>query len=170
MHEGATSNLNEVLHGLHPDIRGRIIAPGTPETMLQVKERLERGDLLGILGDRVVHGEKVVMCRFLGAPTPFPDGPFVLAALLQVPVVLFFGFYLGGKDYLIQFESFAERVTGDPRRRTRDMQPWVERYAKRLEHYCRLYPYNWFNFYELSEESMQSVADPEPRAWAARHR
>jgi predicted LPLAT superfamily acyltransferase len=23
------------------------------------------------------------------------------------------------------------------------------RYAQRLEHYCRLAPYNWFNFYDF---------------------
>jgi predicted LPLAT superfamily acyltransferase len=24
----------------------------------------------------------------------------------------------------------------------------IDRYAARLEHYCRLAPYNWFNFYD----------------------
>jgi len=25
----------------------------------------------------------------------------------------------------------------------------LRRYAERLEHYCRIAPYNWFNFYDF---------------------
>jgi predicted LPLAT superfamily acyltransferase len=25
----------------------------------------------------------------------------------------------------------------------------LQRYAERLEHYCRIAPYNWFNFYDF---------------------
>jgi predicted LPLAT superfamily acyltransferase len=25
----------------------------------------------------------------------------------------------------------------------------LKRYAQRLEHYCRMAPYNWFNFYDF---------------------
>jgi predicted LPLAT superfamily acyltransferase len=31
--------------------------------------------------------------------------------------------------------------------RTGDVQYWTQRYVERLEHYVRLAPYNWFNFY-----------------------
>jgi predicted LPLAT superfamily acyltransferase len=171
MHEGAASNLNRVLHGLHPEIRRRIIPPGTPDTMLLVKERLDQGELVGILADRLLWGERAVTCEFLGTPTPFPEGPFLLAALLQVPVVLFFGLYRGGRRYLIQFEPFAETIgpgaAGRPGR-SDELRPWVQRYVERLEHYCRLYPYNWFNFYDLARDHDRAVSGAEPRPWAAR--
>lgn len=170
MHEGAASNLNRVLHGLRPDIRDRIIPPGAPDTMLRVKERLDRGELVGILADRLLGGEKVVTCNFLGTPTPFPEGPFLLAALLQVPIVLFFGLYRGGRRYLIQFEPLAETIGIECIRRPAGLRPWVERYVERLEHYCRLYPYNWFNFYDLSRDTHPMVPGAEPRAWATRTR
>jgi predicted LPLAT superfamily acyltransferase len=170
MHEGAASNLNRVLHGLHPDIRDRIIPPGTPDTMLLVKERLDQGQLVGILADRLLGGEKAVTCDFLGAPTAFPEGPFLLAALLHVPVVLFFGLYQGGRRYLIRFEPFAETIRTEPGRRSLDLRPWVERYVERLEHHCRLYPYNWFNFYDLSRDTDRPVPGVQLGAWAPRHR
>jgi predicted LPLAT superfamily acyltransferase len=170
MHEGAASNLNRVLHGLCPEIRERIIPPGTSDTMLLVKERLDRGELVGILGDRLLQHEKSVTCKFLGVPTRFSEGPFLLAAVLQAPVVLCFGLYRGGRRYLIRFELLTERITKDRRRCAGDVQQWVERYVERLEHYCRLYPYNWFNFYEQSYESPRSVVDTDSRAWAARSR
>jgi predicted LPLAT superfamily acyltransferase len=156
MHEGAASNLNAVLHNLHPEIRKRIIQPGTPDTMLAVKERLDRGELVGILGDRVLGAEKTVTCNFLGRPRSFPEGPFLLAALLQVPVVLFFGLYEGGRQYAIHFEPLADCIPLNRAKRSEAIRPWVERYVSRLEHYCRLYPYNWFNFYDITDEVLAS--------------
>jgi predicted LPLAT superfamily acyltransferase len=29
------------------------------------------------------------------------------------------------------------------------MRQWLQAYVARLEHYCRLSPYNWFNFYDF---------------------
>jgi predicted LPLAT superfamily acyltransferase len=63
--------------------------------------------------------------------------------------VLFFGLYLGGRRYAIHFEPFAEELRIGRRDRGAQLQPWIGRYAARLEHYCRLAPYNWFNFYDF---------------------
>ena len=152
MHESAASNLNAVLHSLHPQIRDHIIPPGTPDTMLAVKERLDRGEMVGILGDRVFGEERGMTCDFLGKPRQFPEGPLLLAALLQVPVVLFFGLYQGGRQYQIHFEQLADTIPLDRAKRSQSLRPWIERYVSRLEHYCRLYPYNWFNFYDLTDD------------------
>ncbi len=153
MHEAAASNLNAVLHSLHPEIRDRIIPPGTADTMLAVKERLDRGEIVGILGDRLFNDEKGMACEFLGTPRMFPEGPFLLAALLQVPIVLFFGLYQGGRQYDLYFEPLADSIHMNNARRSETLRPWVERYVSRLEHYCRLSPYNWFNFYDLADHA-----------------
>ena len=63
-------------------------------------------------------------------------------------VVLCFGLYRGGRRYEIHLERFADAVTLDRRDREASVRPWVERYARRLEHHCRAAPYNWFNFYD----------------------
>ncbi len=152
MHEAAASNLNAVLHSLHPEIRERIIPPGTANTMLAVKERLDRGELIGILGDRVLGDERTTTCEFLGEPRLFPEGPFLLAGLLQVPIVMFFGLYQGGKQYDIHFELLTSSISLNRDRRSEELRPWIERYVSRLEHYCRLSPYNWFNFYDMPDD------------------
>ncbi len=130
--------------------------------MLAVKERLDRGELVGILGDRTFSGERTVTCSFLGEPALFPEGPFLLAALLQVPVVLFFGLYQGDRRYAVHFELLADPIPFGYNRRSDEIRPWVEQYVRRLEHYCRLYPYNWFNFYALSPpDTRPAGAGPE---------
>jgi predicted LPLAT superfamily acyltransferase len=56
--------------------------------MLQLHERLERGEWLAIAGDRVpLHGGRSVTVDFLGHPA-FPQGPWLLAGLLKCPVNL----------------------------------------------------------------------------------
>jgi predicted LPLAT superfamily acyltransferase len=64
-------------------------------------------------------------------------------------MVLFFGLYLGGRRYEMRLEPFADAIVLDARDREASVRPWVERYARRLEHHCRLAPYNWFNFYDF---------------------
>ncbi|GKS58032.1 acyltransferase [Nitrospira sp.] len=164
MHEEATSNLNAVLHCLCPEVRDHIIAPGRPDTLLRVKECLDRGELVGMLGDRTFSEEKAIECPFLGRPTQFPEGPLLLAALLNVPVVLFFGLYRGGRRYDVHFEPFADAVVLPRPRRTEDLRPWVMRYVARLESYCRRYPNNWFNFYELPHSTAAGGGPPAPSA------
>jgi len=40
---------------------------------------IERGDLVGMLGDRTIQGEGTVACEFLGAQARFPTGPLRVA-------------------------------------------------------------------------------------------
>jgi len=143
------ANADAVAAELCPQLRRRVIPLGRPDTLLRVRECLERGEIVGLLGDRALKSDKTVRCDFLGAAASFPQGPLLLAAILNAPVVLFFGLYLGGRRYAIHFEPFAEQLDVRGRDRGAQLQPWVARYAARVEHYCRLAPYNWFNFYDF---------------------
>ena len=143
------SKIDSVVTELCPELRGRVIPLGRPDTLLRVQECLERGEIVGMLGDRTLKADKTIRCDFLGAPAHFPQGPLLLAAILKAPVVLFFGIYLGGRRYAIHFEPFADALEISRHDRTAQLTPWIQRYAERLEHYCRHAPYNWFNFYDF---------------------
>jgi predicted LPLAT superfamily acyltransferase len=143
------SKIDSVVTELCPELRGRVIPLGRPDTLLRVQECLERGEIVGMLGDRTLKADKTIRCDFLGAPAHFPQGPLLLAAILKAPVVLFFGIYLGGRRYAIHFEPFADALEISRHDRTAQLTPWIERYAARVEHYCRQAPYNWFNFYDF---------------------
>jgi predicted LPLAT superfamily acyltransferase len=140
-------NITRFLDALNPKIAGTVIAPDQPDTLIKVKESLDAGYFIGMLGDRVFGGDKTTQCQFLGAPATFPAGPILLAAMMRCPVILFFGLYRGGNRYEIYFEHFADEIVLDRDRRAENIQLWTQRYAERLEHYTRLAPYNWFNFY-----------------------
>jgi len=140
-------NITRLLDALNPKVAGTVIAPDRSDTLIRVKESLDDGYLVGMLGDRVFGADKTTRCQFLGAPATFPAGPIVLAAMMRCPVILFFGLYRGGNRYEIYFEHFADEIVLDRDRRAENIQFWMQRYAERLEHYARLAPYNWFNFY-----------------------
>ncbi|WP_087687854.1 glycosyltransferase [Pandoraea sp. PE-S2R-1] len=121
-----------------------------PATAIMLRERVDRGDWLVIVGDRVpsADGGRVVQAPFFGESAPFAQGPFILAALLECPVYLLF--CLRDKaSYRLYFERFADTVELPRARREAALRSYAERYARRLEHYCRQYPMQWFNFFDF---------------------
>jgi len=135
------------LDALNREIASTVIVPDRPDTLLRVKENLDGGYLIGILGDRPTSDGKTAQCSFLGASTSFPAGPMILASVMRCPIILFFGLYRGGNRYDIHFEKFADEIALNREQRSHEIQQWIQRYATRLEHYARMAPYNWFNFY-----------------------
>jgi predicted LPLAT superfamily acyltransferase len=138
-----------LIQRLNPTVAGTVIQIGGVETMLQVQECLDRGGVVGVMGDRVLQDDQAITCRFLGFPARFPTGAMRLAHVAHAPVVLFFGLYRGGNRYEVRLESFSEEVHLSHDRRTADLRRWTQRYADRLEAVCRHAPDNWFNFYDF---------------------
>jgi predicted LPLAT superfamily acyltransferase len=149
MYDENAVRITEVFNALNPGRAASVIRIGTPDALLRVREALAAGELVGMLGDRIVGGDTVVAVDFLGRPALLPTGPIVLAGVLGAPVVLFFGIHRGGQRYDISFEPFAEALEVGHRAREADVTGWVRRYAARLEAACRAHPYNWFNFYDF---------------------
>jgi predicted LPLAT superfamily acyltransferase len=118
-------------------------------TALAIKEALDEAALVTLLVDRARPGNQVSAVNFLGAPAPFPTGPWLIAAALKVPVVLCFGLYRGGNRYELHFELFADSIRVERANREASLNAIIQRYAERLEHYTRGAPYNWFNFYDF---------------------
>jgi predicted LPLAT superfamily acyltransferase len=108
MHEDNAEKLNSVLAMLNRELPKQIIPLGRAETMFRVAEALSRNEIVGLLADRIVAGDKMLRCNFLDADAPFPEGPFILASVLKAPVVLFSAIYCGGRRYRISFEPFDD--------------------------------------------------------------
>lgn len=149
MYEENARKINSVLGAINPDLALEVIALGRPDSMLKVRESLDRGDFVGMLGDRTLEGEGEIRLPFMGEPASFATGPFQLAALLKRPVVLMVGLYGGGRRYDVHFEQLADFSTVTTPERAGEVRQAAGRFAERLEHFARLSPYNWFNFYDF---------------------
>lgn len=149
VHEANARHVSRWARALAPELATRIIAPGQPDTLLRVRECLERGEVVAILGDRVLHGERSIACDFLGGRAQFPAGPLLAAALLGAPVVTFFCLYRAPRRYDVHFALLAERLPADRPARDAAVASALQHYASRLEAHARAAPCNWFNFYDF---------------------
>ena len=125
-----------------------------PDTAIAIKEKLERGEWVAIVGDRIAvtpqrGGDwRVIWSSFMGQPAPFPQGPFILASILRCPVVLIYALRQQGA-LTIHCEPFADPLLLPRGERQQALQQAVDRYAQRLEHYALMSPLDWFNFFDF---------------------
>lgn len=164
MYEENARKFSSVIESFGGRNRMKVIPIGEVDSLIRAKDRLDRGEWVGILADRAVNHDRLIRAPFLGGTAAFPAGPFLVASALKVPVVMFFCMYQGGNCYKEHFELFAEEITLDRKNREADLEKWVRHYAERLEYYCRLSPYNWFNFYDFwqSGEATAVPSSSEP--------
>jgi predicted LPLAT superfamily acyltransferase len=133
-------------------------------TALTLAERINRGEWVVITGDRVpVHGGRTVDVRFLGDIAPLPVGPYVLAALLECPVHLLFCLRRSGRNH-VYFEPFAQNISWQRSERDAVIAAWAQRFAERLEHYLRIEPLQWFNFYPFWRNESEDASQPRASA------
>jgi len=148
MYENHNEKIVRFINVLNPDIAKSVISIGNVDSLLKVKESLDNGDVVGILADRIAENDKQIECDFLDGKAAFPTGPMTLAVMLDVPVVLFYGLYQGGRRYDIHFELLTDSPGTERANRNKQINLLTQTYVSRLEHYVRKAPYNWFNFYD----------------------
>jgi predicted LPLAT superfamily acyltransferase len=143
--------INALLAQIDPAHAAKIIDLGGDaiEVMTRVQEAVQRGHLIAAMADRIGLGRHVVPAPFCGATAQFSGGPFVLASVLRCPVYLVFGIYHAPGRYELFCERFADRIELPRRDRQAALAAVVARYASRVEHFARLHPYNWFNFFDF---------------------
>ena len=146
------ARFNALLRQVNPDAGINLIQVQEmgADTAILLKEKIEAGEWVVIVGDRtsVTREKRVVWADFLGAPAPFPLGPFALASVLACPVYLMFGLKEQGR-FRVHFEPFAERLLLPRAEREAALRHWVQAYADRLQHHCLHAPLDWFNFFDF---------------------
>lgn len=145
-------NFNRMLQLAHADFGINLIQISHfgPDTAIMLKEKIDQGELIVIVGDRTPPAEtgRITKVDFLGHPADFAQGPFILASLLDCPVYLFFCLRENGL-YRIYLEPFANRIKLPRNNRQKSLHQYMQQYAKRLEFYCFKAPTQWFNFYNF---------------------
>ncbi|HKT72408.1 MAG TPA: hypothetical protein VJQ47_05930 [Steroidobacteraceae bacterium] len=149
MYEDNARKVNSMLAAINPRSAAEIIPLGRVDAMLQIREYLQRGAFVGMLGDRTLGDEPAQSVSFLGHPARFPAGALRAAAMLRRPVIFMIGLYRGGNRYRVVFAPLADFTNVEPPQREETIAAAVARYAALLEQYCRSDPYNWFNFYDF---------------------
>lgn len=149
MYEENARKINAALAAINPGATQDVIALGQLDAMLRVRDALDAGALVGMLGDRGLAGDNDALVSLLGSPARLPVGPWRMAAMLRRPVILMAALYDGRNRYRIHFEplaDFSQLVAGQ---RGPAIEAAMADYARAIEALCRRAPYNWFNFFDV---------------------
>jgi len=145
-------NFNRVLKQLNPDSSLNLIQVTDlgPTTSMLLQQKIEEGELVVIAGDRTSSNTqgRVIYAPFMGEEAPFPQGPFILAGLLDCPVYLMFCLREQGR-YRVHLETFSNTLKGPRKGRMQRLEAAVNNYSSRLEYYAQREPLQWFNFFDF---------------------
>lgn len=112
-----------------------------------IKTALDNGEIVAILCDRIFGSSKTLEVDFMGRKAKFPLGTFVLAAQMEVPMVLLVAVKERGTRYHGCVRKLALAPEGmNIRGRSKFL---AEQYAENLGLIVRECPEQWFNFYDF---------------------
>ncbi len=169
MYEQNAQKINAALAAVNPAAKPEVIGLGEVGSMMKVHDRLDQNCMVGMLADRTLLADDAATMRrmaFLGQPAAFPLGPLYMAAMLKRPVLFMTGLYRGGNRYDVHFETLADFTDVPREARRRAIDAALARYVTLLDRYCRMAPYNWFNYYDFWQGGAQD-ANAEVTATAA---
>ena len=126
---------------------------------LEMLGALKQGQIVSVMGDRQFGSEKSsTRVDFLGGQVAVPFSAYKLAAVTGAPIVVFFSNKNGPKSYRLQLAKVI-RVPQLKGRNAETFAPFAQEFAKVLEDFSRLYPYQFYNFYNLWS-SQQAQTEP----------
>lgn len=155
MYGQATPTLLEILISINPRLHEELILIPGPSALISLAPEIETGTMIGLLGDRLMPGERAISCPFLGETAKFPLTPALISEILNVPLVQCFCILKENGGYEVTFETISNGREGPRSERERRVDAITRRYVRNLEIQTRRSPYNWFNFHEF-----WSIDDP----------
>ncbi|MFN4894407.1 MAG: glycosyltransferase family 2 protein [Pseudomonadota bacterium] len=158
MFTGHAANFKRLLEGVNSEAFLRVHDLQTVDAALifTLQEAISRGEVVALLGDRVpkLSASRSVLVPFLGEIASLPEGPWILASMLEAPV--FSVFSMRGNDglYHVQFAPLADRVTLPRNGRSEAVCEYAQRFIKHLEAVVKRYPTQWYNFFNFWQKDM----------------
>lgn len=121
---------------------------GLPSVMLMTQALL-RGHVVTMMGDRTFGDEQnTVRARFLGGEIALPITPYRLASSTGVPIVVMMAPKTGKRTYEMRLVKVVDVPPGLGRAADK-YEPYAQAYADCLEGFCRDFPWQFYNFYDL---------------------
>jgi len=111
-----------------------------------MSDALSKGEILSMSGDRVF-GARTAQYTFFGEKAKFPIGPFTLAAQREVKILAVFVMKETADSYHVHIKEIAGSGEGKTTRERASLL--AQRFANELEGIVRMYPTQWFNYYNF---------------------
>jgi len=147
MFDGEHQQLKEYLATVTGERNANIIViKNDLSHIYQIKEALDKNELVCMHADRFMEGVKTTEVNFMNEKAKFPIGPFVLADKFKVPVSFVFAL----KESKLHYHFFATPVkvySGEEKNVVQ--QKMVNDFVAEMETKVRLHPEQWYNYYEF---------------------
>lgn len=119
------------------------------ETAIEIKERINNGEFVFMAGDRISKNSpsKTYETKFLGEIIHLPLGAIKFALLLDCPIYLTICPIIK-KDYTM----FLKNIELEEDKKS-NLEKIKQEYSKYLEDSTLKFPYQFYNFYDIFEES-----------------
>ena len=114
--------------------------------LFEIDEALSRGDIVSFPSDRHMEGTRCIKASFLGAEAKFPQGPFSVATMRGLDVLAVNVMKEGARKYRIHLTPLAYDRNAS---RKEQVAQLCQAYVSELERIVRLYPAQWFNFFDF---------------------
>ena len=142
---------NEVLKRISQNdgsVRMMLVNELDVAAMLELKNIVENGQHIGIMGDRTpLGGDKAARVKFLGKEASFNYGPYLIAGILGVKISSLWCQKIDGK-FRIELVPLASAVKLG-RDRVAAAREYLQIYVRELENRCKQTPAQWFNFFDF---------------------
>jgi glycosyltransferase, group 2 family len=142
---------NEVLKRISQNdgsVRMMLVNELDVAAMLELKNIVESGEHIGIMGDRTpIGGDKAARVKFLGKEANFNYGPYLIAGILGVKISSLWCQKIEGK-FRIELVPLASTVKLG-RDKAAAVREYLQIYVRELENRCKQTPVQWFNFFDF---------------------
>lgn len=117
--------------------------------VFEINNALASGDIVSMPADRLFGSSKSIRVSLLGAEMNLPLGPFATAVSRELDVIAVNVMKAGPLTYKI----YVTPLPYDKTLRSREqMKQLAEGYAAELERMLKLYPEQWYNYFETWKE------------------
>lgn len=117
--------------------------------LFEIDEALTKGEIVSIPADRFLGSKKQIKAEFLNGIATFPTGPFSVATIRGVKVITVNVMKTKWNKYHI-YVTPLDYDTNKPRKE--QIQELSSGYIRELERILKLYPNQWYNFFEFWEK------------------
>ena len=157
MNMSVSAQFTQTLKELNPHFSMNVVDADNigPDSMIYLQEEAEKGALIVVAADRTSaqNRNKVIMKPFLGKSAPFPYGVFLITALMKLPLYYMFGMRSHLSIFNPKYNVHIEKSNVDfncPRsEREKQIENCCGEFVSKLEKFCMMYPYQWYNFFNF---------------------
>lgn len=114
--------------------------------MYSINNALADGEIVSMPADRLFGSTKSITHTFLNASAKFPYGPFAIGTMRQLEVLAVNVMKLSAKRYKVYVTPLSYDKTAP---RKEQIEQLSLAYVDELERLIKLYPEQWYNYYEF---------------------